>query len=97
MNSTNKSALLSYAVCKAKLGERASALEALNRARGLSAADADQLFKEAIVYELLHERNLALSALERCMQLGYSRSEIEHAPELRSVRSDPRFQKLAVG
>ncbi len=91
VNPNSANALVDLATYRAKLGERASALELLTRASSLGKADADHLFREAVAYELAGERDTALRLLADAARLGYSRFDIMHAPELQALRKDPRF------
>ncbi len=53
------------------------------------------MFRVAIAWELLGERDKALTALGESLGAGYSLNEIEHEPELVALRADRRYQLLA--
>ena len=96
VNSTDADALSSLALYQAKLGDRESSLQSLNRLSATGSLTADQLLNAAIAYELLDEREMALRLLKQCFDRGQSRFEIDHAPELQTLRKDRRFQRLSV-
>ncbi len=95
VNPTDRDTLTLLALCEAKLGNRQAAFQALNRASSPTAPEAGQLFNEALAYEVAGEREVAIKLLAQCMGRGYSRFEINHAPELEALRKDARFKKLA--
>jgi Tfp pilus assembly protein PilF len=97
VNSKNRDALASLVLYQAKLGDAQAALQTLKRLDAAGPLSGDQLFNEALTYELMHKREMALDVLKECVKRGYSRFEINHAPELQTLRKDARFRKLAVG
>jgi len=50
------------------------------------------LFTAALVYEIMGHREMALQAIANAAKAGYSVEEIDKEPELRSLRSDPRYK-----
>jgi serine/threonine-protein kinase len=88
----NDGATLGFlALYYAKLGKKTLAKEELAKALHLSQNDPQLLFNSALVYELLGDREHALSALRSAVQAGYSVSEIRSAPELVELRKDSRY------
>jgi len=67
----------------------------LKRAGTFPAATVEERFNEALAYELAGDRSEALQLLEGCVREGYSRTDLDHAPELQNLRKDPRFQAVA--
>lgn len=62
------------ALCEAKLGRFDRARSSLNEALRLAPDDQEVVYKQAAIEALAGRRALALQALERALQLGYSRS-----------------------
>jgi serine/threonine protein kinase/Flp pilus assembly protein TadD len=85
-------ALSGIALYDAHLGHKEDAETSIKKAIGLSPKDSDVLFTSALVYEIIGDRDRALRAIERAVNSGYSIEEIEHEPELRALRSDPRYK-----
>jgi hypothetical protein len=50
------------------------------------------MFRAAVVYEQVGDRERALQWIARAIQGGYSRDLIERSPSLAQLRTDPRFQ-----
>jgi serine/threonine-protein kinase len=63
-------------------------------AKALAAApdSPDVHFRAALVYELLHHRELALQALVRAKHFGYPGSAIDTEPDFVALRRDSRYQ-----
>jgi serine/threonine-protein kinase len=85
----------SLAVYLAKSGDTAAATMELTKLADLASGDRGTLFKTALTYELLHDRNHALAALERAIAAKYSMHEIANEPELAALRSDARYSRIA--
>jgi hypothetical protein len=81
------------ALYRAKLGDRAGARRALEQAR-ITKSEAALRFREARVLELAGDRDGAMEALRDAVSGGFSKNQIELAPELEGVRNDPRYSKL---
>jgi eukaryotic-like serine/threonine-protein kinase len=84
------------ALYQAKLGRGEEAIAILDRISRVHIADAEHFFAEAVVYELAGDRDRALDRLQKSIDSGYSPADVLHAPELESLRRDPRFKKLRV-
>lgn len=56
--------------------------------------DGDLMFRAALVFEQLGEREDALLWVERALEGGYSLRLIEQDPEMDRLREDARFQRL---
>ena len=81
----------------AELGEKTKARDALAHAARLSHDDPEFLFNSALVYELVGDRERALSALRSTLRAGYSLSEIQNAPEFTALRQDKRYWSIIGG
>lgn len=92
----NYEASLMLAPYHAMLGETAEAVRWLARAQSLNPNDAESWFWAAIVRNQSGDRAGALSALEKALALGYSRSDVRAAPEFDNLRLDPRYQALVL-
>jgi Tfp pilus assembly protein PilF len=79
----------------AALGEMDKAKVELSTALALAPDDAHTLFQIGVFYESrLRVRNEALKWLSLAVDRGQTWREIDRAPELRALRTDPRFQQL---
>ena len=78
----------------AKSGQQSSTLEEVDRLATAKDAGADASFKKAVVYEILSQREPALTALGEAMRGGYSLHELENEPELATLRTDVRYHLL---
>jgi serine/threonine-protein kinase len=88
----NSAELLSgIALYEAHLGRNKNAETSISRALRLFPKDSDVLFTSALVYEIIGNRKLALEAIDQAAKAGYSVEDIEHEPELRTLRSDSRY------
>jgi Flp pilus assembly protein TadD len=94
VNARDSEALMTLALCHAKLGQIAPALAALKKALLIAPEDSTVLFNAAIVYELAKAREAAIKYLGIAIRAGYSLHEITAEPELRALRQDPRYATL---
>ncbi len=92
INPRNKDVQADQALFEAKLGDKTGAKEALARLNPDTEQNVNRLFSETLACELIGERQTALRLVEKCAQMGYSRFEIMHAPELEGLRRDSRFR-----
>lgn len=90
-NITTRSQLALY---NAKRGEHDLAREQLSKIDTDLATTSSDLFRLALIYEVLAERSLAISYLGKAMQAGYTMKEIMHEPELDRLRQDKDFHFL---
>jgi serine/threonine protein kinase len=91
VNPNSTEALSGIALYDAHLGRTKDAAMSISKALRLSPKDSDVLFTSALVYEIIGDRRRALEAVDQALKFGYSVEEIEHEPELRALRSDPRY------
>ena len=77
-----------------EIGERNKALALIQQALNKAPTNVQVMYGAATTYEKLGERETALHWIGKALENGYSRSEIEHQPELRELLADSRFQRL---
>ena len=53
------------------------------------------LYRAALVYEQLHDRDKALELLNTAIQAGQSLAEVQASPVLEQLRKDKRFIQMA--
>jgi eukaryotic-like serine/threonine-protein kinase len=82
------------AICEAMVGQKVSALEALNRGLNLAPSDPFLMFQAALVHNQLGEREEAIRWLAKTRAAGYPLSKIRDCPNSESLRSEPKFQEL---
>lgn len=78
----------------AMIGDRTKALACLDQSLQISPDDAQVMFRAGTTYEQLGERDQAIDWIIKAIHNGYSRSEIEHQPDLRELLADAHFKKL---
>jgi len=93
VNPNDPEVLSGIALYYAHLGQPRAADTYMGRALELSPNDSDTLFTSALVYEIIGHRDPALAAIDHAVEAGYSLEEVEREPELRALRSDPRYQR----
>jgi tetratricopeptide (TPR) repeat protein len=87
--------VLSYlAICYAKSGDSKNALAKISEARRLAPDDMPILCSSILVYEIIDQRDKALEVLQEYIERGGSMEEVFADPELRKLRTDPRYQQL---
>jgi tetratricopeptide (TPR) repeat protein len=79
---------------QAKLGNKTESARRAGEALKLASASAIVRYQLSISYTLLGDKERGLAELEKAVELGYSVSEIRMAPELASLRSDPKFEGI---
>ncbi len=87
--------VLSYlAICYAKSGDFKNALAKISEARRLAPDDMPILCSSILVYEIINQRDKALEVLQEYIERGGPMEEVFADPELRKLRTDPRYQQL---
>ena len=81
-------------VYQAKLRQWAKAKANADRAETLSPKSGPVSHRRAIVYALAGDREVALIALERAFQNGYSVPQARSDDDLRTLRGDVRYEQL---
>ena len=94
VNPRNAQTKASLALYYAKRGEGTQARRFMNDARAIDRTNVDLIYNEAILCALQNDVTCALTNLEQSLKEGYTIALIESDPDLRSVRSDPRYQAL---
>src|SRR6185436_16664505 len=90
----DRALLFRMADCQSRLGQSADARASL--ARGLKVSPpptATDLFKSGVIYEQLGDRLRALASIQKAVDEGYPRENVERSPDLVNLRADPRFAK----
>jgi eukaryotic-like serine/threonine-protein kinase len=94
VNSRDAVALSSVSLYRAMLGERAAAIDYLERALRIEPRRPDLLLNAAIAYQQLGDGERALDYLERAVAAGLLAESLRDLPNFDSLRNKPRFQKL---
>lgn len=85
----------SRAMYLAKSGDHQGALAAIPYVEQGAKADPTVMFRLALVHELGGSRAKAMTALEAAITGGYSMHEISREPDLRALRTHPRYLMIA--
>ena len=85
------------AICRAMLGEKKLALDALGSGLRLSPADPFLLFQAALVYNQFGQSNEAIAWLKKAQAAGYSQARIRDYPNFDSLWTNPRSRELLRG
>ncbi len=78
----------------AGLGMRDEALRRIESALVLAPADGNVLYRAALVYEVLGDRQAALKYLKAALARGYSKDWVKRDPDLEKLREAPEFQVM---
>jgi non-specific serine/threonine protein kinase len=83
----------------ARMGEKASALAAIEQVLELAPNDGLALYNCACTYAQLGKKDEAFRLLQKAIGIGYKNiiEWIETDPDLESVRGDPQFKKILAG
>jgi serine/threonine-protein kinase len=76
-------------------GDKQTALRDIEEALKAGAHEGLVLFRAALVFEESGMRDRALQSVRAALDAGYSREEIEKAPPLDRLRTDPRYPRAA--
>ena len=81
-----------------QVGDKERSVEWASRALTIEPDEPQVLYNVACVFALLGENSRAIECLEKSMTHGWAQKQwMAHDPDLASLRSDPRFQKLVGG
>jgi serine/threonine protein kinase/tetratricopeptide (TPR) repeat protein len=95
VNPNDAQAIANAALYNAHLGRAHEAQLGIAEALKLQPADSEVLFTSALVYEIIGQREKAMAAIGNAYRAGYSMINVQHEPELKKLRTDPRFKDLA--
>jgi Tfp pilus assembly protein PilF len=87
--------LTDLAAYYAELDDPERARELMAEALRLAPDDIEVMFQAGHTYEVLDERELALTWIGRALEGGYSRAQVENTPALRGLCADERYQEFA--
>jgi len=93
-NPNNAGVRSSLAVFHAKSGTREKALAEISEALKKNPHAVEVLLKSVLVFELTNERNQALQALQKYIELNGPMEEVLKDPFLSGLRRDPGYLKL---
>ncbi|MEO8724555.1 MAG: protein kinase [Acidobacteriaceae bacterium] len=94
VNPRNASTISAIALYYAKMGDAQRAIPLSDKARQLDPNDAGLMSENAIVNALAGKTDAAIRSLEQAFAHGYTAKSAENEPELKALRSDPRYQQL---
>ena len=94
VNPKNAAAKGNLALYYAKKGDGAQARKFMADARALDKTNVDLIYSEAVLCAILNDVACSITNLEQALKEGYTIPLVESDPDLRSVRSDPRYQAL---
>ena len=78
---------------EAEQGEKQAALKEVGSALKEAPKDGAVLFRSVLVHELVGDRDGALAAYDSLGQTGTFLTEVNQRPELKALRTDPRFRE----
>ena len=81
----------------AEVGDTIKALALLKKSLSAAPGDVMVMYRAATTYEHFGNRVKALYWISKAIENGYSRSEIEHQPELKNLIADERYKQIASG
>lgn len=93
-NLTLKSRMALY---NAKLGKTSEARDFLDGIEGKENLKSIYYFRALATAEIIGDRKLALTMLEKALQAGYQKTEIENDPELKQLREDADYHLTLAG
>jgi Flp pilus assembly protein TadD len=77
----------------ANLQQKNKAVLTLARITGPPAHTPETLFRKAMVYELVGERERSLASLQAAVRAGLSVETIQNTPTFERLRADPRYAR----
>jgi serine/threonine-protein kinase len=80
----------------AMLGEKQSAMAALNRGLAVAPKSPDLLYRAALVHNHFDETDLTLQSLDKALAAGFSPVTVRDVPDFDSLRDKPKFKQLLV-
>jgi Flp pilus assembly protein TadD len=93
VNPNDAEVLSGIGLYHAYLGQKKDAELFITKALKLAPNNSDILFTSALIYETIGHRDQAIAAIDEAVKAGYSIQDVEQEPELRELRSDPKYQR----
>jgi serine/threonine protein kinase/Tfp pilus assembly protein PilF len=93
-DSADGPAWMQLALYQVKLGNAQNAPALIKKAEMLGANDVDSQLSKARILELLGSRDDALATLKACFLKGATDFQVTSAPDMQSLRRDPRYRAL---
>ncbi|MBF8295690.1 MAG: serine/threonine protein kinase with repeat, partial [Bacteroidetes bacterium] len=97
LNPSDPKVLSQLAGYYANLGKKAESRAALRKATALAPSDKGVMSRAVTTFELLGDREQAIIWLRKVVAQGPIPQEIEHSPEMKNLREDPRYKQLTKG
>ena len=97
INANDPEVLSSLAGFYIELRDTANTVMLINKAVEKGSQNLSVMYNAAVVYEHLGDRDKALKWIVNAIKNGYSRSEIEHQPELKNLTEDARYKAMTAG
>jgi len=94
INPENAHLRSNLAVFYAKSGDYKNALTEVSSARRLAPNDVPILLDCVLVFEIIHQRDQAIQALNEYIERSGSMEEVRDHPDLSGLRTDPRFKQM---
>jgi tetratricopeptide (TPR) repeat protein len=94
VNQRDPAVLSDLAAYDAELGRKDEARALLPRALAAAPDEPGVMFQAGVTYARLGDRRQALEWIGKALAHGYPRAEVERAPDLAELRSDPAFRQL---
>ena len=90
----DRNLLFRVADCQSRLGQSAEARRSLSQALAVAPPPGVRdIFRSGVIYEELGDRTRALASIEKALDGGFPRAEVDRSPDLASLRADARFMK----
>ena len=90
----NADAQAGVAYLHARLGHRGQAVSRVSRSLELAPESRDVLYRVALSYHALGDKETALKYLASALSHGYAKEGVRQDPDWRNLRDDPRFRAL---
>ena len=94
INPNDSEIISNLAAYNADLGNEKKAFSLLTRALKIAPDDMQVIYRAATIHEHFGNREKALYWIGKAVENGYSKSEIEHQPELKDLVADARYKKI---
>ncbi len=74
--------------------DSSKSMKLLQKSIKMAPDNANVMFRAATINEHFHNRKKALYWIKKALESGYSRSEIEHQPELKQLIADSQYKQI---